>query len=233
LHDACITLPANLAHQKRREVFNSTCTIRHQMLKKIGEWLLSHLSFEALRWLVGAVMASGVLAALLGLQSKYWAYVQLAPLALIAVLYYVSRKGHAPSNKTFSWPLVLMSFVPQVEPTATYKSKLWLEFRNDSSKSLEITALDWKCNGDGIQLQPPFEYRLKVETAQGEWRNKSWRKEEKDAWVRPGWTFQIWIGINQWYKESDLIQRHKELRVGTLILQAKAPTGIEDIEVQL
>jgi hypothetical protein len=200
---------------------------------KIIEWLLSHLSFKALEWLVGTAWFGGVIAALLNLPATFYAWVQLAFLALIAALYYYLPKRWPVAQQVLTFPLVIKAFVPTVESSATYKSKLWLEFRNDASEALDIKGVDWKCSSDEVQLQPPFGYRLKVESTLGGWKNKSWNAETKEACVPSGGTFQIWIGINPSYKVYDLDQRHKDLRIGTLIFLTKVSTGFQNIEVQL
>jgi hypothetical protein len=105
-------------------------------------------------------------------------------------------------------------------PTVTYKLKGRVVLRNNTNRNIEIDQPIWRTGADGVSIQPPFRSRFRIEGAGG-WESGDWQQEVQVASVKPGQAFEIWIGLNQSYREHELRRRHEIRRLGVLLLPIK------------
>jgi hypothetical protein len=119
-------------------------------------------------------------------------------------------------------------------------AKLRLYLTNKTEKSVQVFAPKWLMSSEEISVQcgfPPytdvpykpgmmgFGYQYQRETYQGSWKDEKWKTnpagkddELKTITIEPRYTFRIWIALNPCVPHSELEQRRKTRRLGTLIL---------------
>jgi hypothetical protein len=107
-------------------------------------------------------------------------------------------------------------------PTIAYKSKIRVQFQNNTGQSVDIGNPIWDSGATGISLQTPPQNSkvLQVETSAG-WHRDAWSNEAATISVMPGAVFRLWLGLHQACSSDELRRRHEGRLLGTLQLQVK------------
>lgn len=134
-------------------------------------------------------------------------------------------------------------------------AKLRLYLTNKTEKSVQVLAPKWLMSSEEISVQcglPPypdvpykpgmmgFGYQYQLEAYQGSWKDEKWKMnaagkddELRTITIAPGYTFRIWIALNPCVPHSELEQRRKTRRLGTLILPVSAGGETSDWKIPL
>lgn len=106
--------------------------------------------------------------------------------------------------------------------TIAYKSKIRLQFQNNTGGSVDIGSPRWETDATGVALQIPAQNSkvLQVETGSG-WHSGAWSSEAAAITVPDGAVFRLWFGLHQAVPADELRRRHERQLLGTLKLQVK------------
>lgn len=109
------------------------------------------------------------------------------------------------------------------DPTINYKAKLRAVFTNESEQAIHVRPLSWITGPDDVPVQYPLGFRYQVEEHLGSWKSGRFNKQElKDVAVNPGWSFIVYVGLDQSVSHSELDKRRNTRRLGTLIIPFEA-----------
>jgi len=110
----------------------------------------------------------------------------------------------------------------------TYTAKVRAVFTNTSAEMIHVLAPSWTTGVGDVPVQHEFGYRYQIEAALGSWRHDRWRldsskkaEELLDAYVEPGWSCRVYIGLDPTVPHADLEKRRSSRRLGTLIIPMK------------
>jgi hypothetical protein len=111
---------------------------------------------------------------------------------------------------------------PTTDPLITFKSKIRVQFKNITGRSVDISNPSWAADAGDVPLQiPPHNFNvLQVEASPG-WHKDPWTTEAATITVPPGAVFRLWFGLHQAFTADELRRRHEGQLLGTLKMQVK------------
>jgi len=128
-------------------------------------------------------------------------------------------------------PLTVVESHPSIEPNATYKRKIRVVLRNDTSCSVYIQKPRWISEPGDVAIQVPFGSTFTPERL---WNRHlgPWEDETPDPiFVHPRQRLRTWVGLDPTLTEDQMQRLHTEKRLGVLALPLRV--GGQDIEQKI
>jgi hypothetical protein len=107
-------------------------------------------------------------------------------------------------------------------PTINYKAKLRVCLENATAQTAVLREVKWEAHAPAdVPFQPPFWYRLQIETSKGGWRSDQWRPEATEITVNSGLAFRASVGLDPAHSDDDLRRRLVLEQLGTMVIRAE------------
>jgi hypothetical protein len=104
------------------------------------------------------------------------------------------------------------------EEGVSYKNKVRIAIKNETSEELHIKNPVWISNGV-VSLELPPRMKMQLEKFKESWSKDQWIPEEVfELLVPPGFTFRTWIGLHEKLSEKDFGRVQQNEQFGTLLL---------------
>lgn len=124
-------------------------------------------------------------------------------------------------NPTVAFEVVAKVLWRETDPKPKFRSKLRVTITSRISEGVDVLAPDWEAGKGYVPAQLPQGFcSLRLEGPLG-WKAVDWLHEVGRLHVLPGQTFQLWIGLDQSFSDSDLESRHAQHHLGTLVVPVK------------
>jgi len=130
-----------------------------------------------------------------------------------------SVSGRIPNSEALTPILTILDKEPVRQPTAVYKSKLYIVLRNDSGKDFDMLAATWEPGDIGLPL-PKQLWQLE---GSGGWQTRSWQPKEYGEVqnVRPTQVLSTWVPLVPAIQDPEVRRNIVQKRVGTLVIHLK------------
>jgi hypothetical protein len=122
-----------------------------------------------------------------------------------------------------SGPLTLVDAhgVVNQDPKLTYRSKSFLEFRNDSGESIAVRKPRWIMEAGDVTIHPPFGFSFlpaRLWNPAGAPARK-WEEETNDnIRLHPNQHLLMWVGLDESLTKAEIDSRRQKQRLGILAI---------------
>ena len=204
--------------------------------------VLPHAVWFGIEWtgkkIIETLAGSALITAGWGILARYKNHLDITTLIgvfvlSILVLFWNQRRGAAwtrndelsesgLAGSIFRIPLRTTTLDPRSsDPGTTYKAKLRLVFTNDRQETVQVLPPSWIMGKDDVPAQFPLGSKYQVEKTQGSYKSvhpqDRWSGQELDeGTINPGWSFTLYIGLDQSVSHEELLKRWGHHRLGTL-----------------